>query len=100
MPKAQCLQIFLHGAYATVMQTAANGNITKLAPNKWILKINLNNKLYKSIKNHTVMNKYQQGKSYKSYKIISKITDLVYIGSTIQLRLSSRLVRHQTNYKN
>jgi len=39
---------------------------------------------------------YQQG---KIYKIVCNITGLVYIGSTIQKRLSRRLVEHRQQYK-
>ena len=41
------------------------------------------------------MNKYQNG---KIYKITSKQTDDVYIGSTIQ-ELNKRLIHHKAKYK-
>lgn len=42
------------------------------------------------------MNKYQRG---KIYKIVSDLTDDVYIGSTTEPTLARRLVKHKGNYK-
>jgi len=42
------------------------------------------------------MNKYQNG---KIYKIISKNTDMIYIGSTIKIKLETRLNQHRYSFK-
>ncbi len=42
------------------------------------------------------MSKYAEG---KIYKIISDQTDMIYVGSTSEKYLSSRLNRHRSNYK-
>ena len=42
------------------------------------------------------MSKYAEG---KIYKIISDQTDLIYVGSTTEKYLSSRLTKHRSNYK-
>jgi hypothetical protein len=42
------------------------------------------------------MNKYQNG---KIYKIVCRVTNLVYIGSTIEKYLSNRLKNHRSNLK-
>lgn len=43
------------------------------------------------------MNKYQNG---KIYKIVCRITNLIYIGSTIEKYLSNRLKNHRSKFKN
>lgn len=41
-------------------------------------------------------NKYQNG---KIYKIVSDQTDKIYVGSTVQKRLSTRLATHKNQYR-
>ena len=42
------------------------------------------------------MNKYKNG---KIYKIISKYTDMIYIGSTVKVKLKTRLNQHRHAFK-